>query len=47
MKKLILILSAVTSLLVAGCNEGGTSDQNNTNTGGGNSQNAGTNSKSL
>jgi hypothetical protein len=33
MKKLILILTAVASLLVAGCNQGGTSDQYNSNSG--------------
>lgn len=33
MKMLVLILAAVASLLVAGCNQGGTSDQYNTGSG--------------
>lgn len=49
MKKIILVLSAVASLVVAGCNQsetnqGGTSDQYNTNAGAAHSHNYTTNS---
>lgn len=51
MKKLILVVGAVASLLLAGCNQGGangqggTSDQYNSNNAGAKSPNMGTNSE--
>lgn len=40
MKKLFVILGAATALILAGCNQGGTSDEYGTSSGANNSSNA-------